>query len=959
MIRPVVDLPGAEVVARLGRGVIVGPGAPAPEPWSAAERVAVDDSVLADPASVIETLHRHWSQRIPVVVELQCAADELRAPEIEGARAPFELSPRFEFGRERLYFLTRANNYDDRVGRMVWGPAVEAQRLGAVPAAGSDVVLADGTPAWCDGGPRTGAPSVPDDHVLVHRNNLEQRVLTPDRSVTSSAELAADQLAAVVHDAGAARVIAPAGSGKTRVLTERFRLLVDRGWSPGSITAVAYNVRAKDTMRDRLADMPERARRRVRTLHALGNDVLGRGGGDTALIDEWEMRRRIEALVPVKPRANTDMYAPYLEALSEVRLGLVDPNAVEARRDDVAGFGAMFEEYRDKLHADRVIDHDEQIYGAIEVLLRMPDVRGAFQREARHLLVDEFQDLTPAQLLLLRLVAAPAYDVFGVGDDDQVIYGYAGADPEFLINYDRYFPGGTHHALATNYRCPEPVVTATRNLLSYNRRRIDKEIVAAKSAGDSDARTDAQTNALSIVSADPERVAGAAVERVTAWLEAGAQPHEIAVLSRVNSVLLPAQLLLGEAGVPSWTPVSVAVLNRTGTRSALAYLRLALAAGNNTGFHGADLALAARRPSRSLRREVLQRLERKRAWTMGQLRREPDALTGTAAAKFDAFCDDLEALGQAFDGGATTARLLTLIRDDVGLGAALATLDLSGKAPDASHRDDLNALISVATFEPAPASFEPWLRDRLRAPNERAGTDGVALSTVHRVKGMEWPYVVVFGAHDGLMPHALADDVEEERRIFHVAITRGDTAVQVIADATARRPFLDELLEPAPVRPERGRTAAAVVQAPPNRAKNTIDAELGLDVEFAGSSGSLVELRVDGAVLEEPSGTRVVIPYGERVELDGRRAQLVRGRSAEVTHASPALVEALKAWRKQRAASDRVPAYIVLSDAHLEGIADRRPESLADLANCTGIGPTKLERYGDEIIAVIADSPAD
>src|SRR4029077_3712678 len=85
-----------------------------------------------------------------------------------------------------------------------------------------------------------------------------------------------------------------------------------------------------------------------------------------------------------------------------------------------------------------------------------------------HLLVDEFQDLTPAQLLLLRLVAAPAYDVFGVGDDDQVIYGYAGAEPEFLINYDRYFPGGTHHALATNYRCPGPVVAVTRNLLSYN-----------------------------------------------------------------------------------------------------------------------------------------------------------------------------------------------------------------------------------------------------------------------------------------------------------------------------------------------------------------------------------------------------------------------------------------------------------------------------------------------------------
>jgi len=947
-----VDLAEPGVITRLGRGVIVGAAAPAPEHWAGADRVVIDDDVLRDPAAALGALHHHWSARLPVVVELQCSADELRAPEAEHERPPYALSPQFEFTRERLYFLVRANNYDDRVGRMAWGPTREAQRLGAAPCDAADVQLADGTPAWCDGGPRAGATPVPDGHVLIHRNSLEQRHLDPDRAVTAHAELAADQLAAVVHDTGAARVIAPAGSGKTRVLTERFRLLIDRGWNAGSITAVAYNVRAKDTMQTRLADMPDAARRRVRTLHALGNDVLRRAGGNTALIDEWEMRRRIEALVPVKPRANTDMYAPYLEALSEVRLGLVDPNTVEAQRDDVAGFGAMFDEYRDKLHADHAIDHDEQIYGAIEALLRAPDLRREFQREARHLLVDEFQDLTPAQLLLLRLVAAPAYDVFGVGDDDQVIYGYAGADPEFLINYDRYFPGGTHHALATNYRCPAPVVVATRNLLSYNRRRIDKEIVAAK------VETGSDDERLSIATAPPERVARAAVDRVSAWLESGARPTDIAVLSRVNSVLLPAQLLLGEAGVPCWTPVSVAVLNRTGTRTALAYLRLALAAGNDTGFHGADLALAARRPSRSLRREVLQRLERKRQWRMPQLRRESDGLNASAADKFAAFCDDLEALGRAFDRGATTDQLLTRVRDEIGLGAALATLDLSGKSPDASHRDDLNALIAVATNEPDPAAFEPWLRTRLRAANEPARDDGVAVSTVHRVKGMEWPFVVVLGAHDGLMPHALADDIEEERRIFHVAITRADTAVHVVADVTAPRPFLDELHEPAPPEPVRpARAEVAAPQATPGRGRNTLTAELGMVVTFAGSSGPIVELRTDAAVIADGNGARVVIPYGERVERDGRRAQLTRGRSGDITHAEPELVDALKAWRKQRAAADRVPAYIVLSDAHLEGIADRRPESLADLARCTGIGPTKLERYGDEIVAVIADAP--
>jgi DNA helicase-2/ATP-dependent DNA helicase PcrA len=650
---------------------------------------------------------------------------------------------------------------------------------------------------------------------------------------------------------------------------------------------VAYNVRAKDTMRERLSDLDERAQRRVRTLHALGNDVLRRAGGRPELVDGWEMRRRIEALVAVKPRANTDVYAPYLEALGEARLGLVDPNVVEARRDDVDGFAAMFDEYRDKLRADRVIDHDEQIYGAIEALVGAPEVRRAFQRETRHLLVDEFQDLTPAQLLLLRLVAAPGYDVFGVGDDDQVIYGYAGADPEFLINYDRYFPGGTHYALATNYRCPPTIVACTRNLLSYNRRRIDKQIAAPDGGRGGD-------DALSVRTTAPEALAPAAAERIRAWIEAGAQPDDVAVLSRVSSALLPVQLLLGEAGVPCWTPVSVAVLNRTGTRTALAYLRLGFAAAAEAGFAGADLATAARRPSRSLRREVLQRLERRRQWRLAQLRREADGMTGTAAAKFDMFCDELDGLGRAVAGGATTGELLRRVRDEIGLGAALATLDLSGKSPDASHRDDLNALIAVAAFEPDPAAFEPWLRSRLRPVDSAPAAGGVAVSTVHRVKGMEWPYVVVLGAHDGLMPHALADDVEEERRVFHVAITRADTAVHIVADATARTPFLDELHESAPP--------------------------------------SLVPAAVP--------------PAPRRVPIE----------TVGATSAPPALVDALKAWRRQRATSDRVPAYIVLSDAHLEGIASRRPTSLGELARCAGIGPTKLERYGDEIVAVIADT---
>ena len=253
----VTALPDPEVAGRLGRGVIVAADAPAPEPWTGAPRILIDDATLHAPVDACDALHAHWSRREPVVVELRCDANELRRPDSENA-PPYTLSPRFEFAKERLYFLARANNYDNRDGRMVWGAGVEAQRLGATEHAAADVALLDGRPAWCDGGPRAHSLQLPDGHTLVHRNTIEQGLLTPDRDATTTAELAADQLDAVMHDAGAARVIAPAGSGKTRVLTERLRLLVARNWTPQSITAVAYNVRAKDTM-------PRPARRPART----------------------------------------------------------------------------------------------------------------------------------------------------------------------------------------------------------------------------------------------------------------------------------------------------------------------------------------------------------------------------------------------------------------------------------------------------------------------------------------------------------------------------------------------------------------------------------------------------------------------------------------------------------------------------------------------------------------------
>jgi DNA helicase II / ATP-dependent DNA helicase PcrA len=193
------------------------------------------------------------------------------------------------------------------------------------------------------------------------------------------------------------------------------------------------------------------------------------------VIQERDVRALLERHVRTARIPNQDPLAPYLEALAEVRLALRDPVEVEAVRGDVDGFAELFDRYRQELASRGLVDFDEQIYRAIELLLTRPDLRQQAQRLGTHLLVDEFQDLTPAFLQLVRLVAGPTMQVFAVGDDDQTIYSYAGATPAYLVDFDRWFPGAAHHALEVNYRCPPAAVRGAVTLLSHNRTRVSQD----------------------------------------------------------------------------------------------------------------------------------------------------------------------------------------------------------------------------------------------------------------------------------------------------------------------------------------------------------------------------------------------------------------------------------------------------------------------------------------------------
>ncbi len=263
----------------LGRGVVVLPGTAPPEPWKECPRVLVEHETLADPVAALDTLHRAWFERQPIVVELAVDPKALRDPEVSH-RPVYDLTPRFEFPRDRLQFLVWANTYDARSGDPIWWHGRKAARNfsddGVTEGGPADIVLRDGTPLHVDGGP-FAAPPLPSAIGVVHRWNTEAGSLSAVTNRARGSDLASDQRAAVGHSAGGARVIAPAGSGKTRVLTERLRHTIeDRGAHPATVTALAFNTKAAEEMRVRSGTLVTARGPYIRTLNSVGNLDLQR-----------------------------------------------------------------------------------------------------------------------------------------------------------------------------------------------------------------------------------------------------------------------------------------------------------------------------------------------------------------------------------------------------------------------------------------------------------------------------------------------------------------------------------------------------------------------------------------------------------------------------------------------------------------------------------------------------------
>jgi DNA helicase-2/ATP-dependent DNA helicase PcrA len=958
----------------LGRSVLIEFGADVPLPWSRCDRISLTPESIVE-SSTLEVVRHAFLTRTPLVVEIH---PDLRKPEPGQNLSDFwEIEANFDFVAEATWRLATLNAVDARVPTEPrWLHTEKALTLGASPPPGGsfDIALPDGTLAWCDGGPLhlwESGDSRLDGGAVVPRAVLAKGRLQPIAPGPVEADLAEDQLRAVADPSVRARIIAPAGSGKTRVLTERARHLVRSGVPTESMLMVAYNRRAGDEMRERTRDL---AGLEILTFNALALAIVNgtRGFLDRRdrrqVQDTFAVRGIIPKLVDFPRKTNTDPVAAWIGALTLTRLGLTAAEDVEvAFGGDVDGFAEFFPRYRQHLADNGLADHDEIVLLAVEALLREPRVRFAAERKAEVLLVDEFQDLSPAHMLLLRLLAGPALSIFAVGDDDQTLYGFNGASPEWLVEFGEHVPDAVHHALEVNYRCPAPVITAASKLVSHNTERVVKEIRPGP-------KNVADPESLTIVRAqDQTRVV---IDRVNDLLASGAAPADIVVLSRVNLGLLPPFVALEDAGVPVTARDVGDLLCGSGISAALAWLRLGT---RPTSMTAADITLATRRPSRGIHPKIVDWMGRQKSLTdFDELLKK---LENPAADKVGDFVRDLRRLVREVDTG-TTWSAIEFICKAVGLDRALATLDVSRYGRNTSaNSDGIRSLMALARRHSDPKTFERWLRETLAKVQD---PEGVLLATVHKVKGQEWPHVIVYDVSDEVFPHRLSQDIEEERRVLHVAITRCQRSLTLTADVNAPSFFLTEMTvqrEPTRDVPERTSMVRGSPERPlkesamrPKRSQggpprtgtrsrtpSPVEAAVGLHFRWSGYD--CVASAVNEVGVQVSFGTtHLTVSFGSMVQIRGDYKTLVdRVDEARVavgpsnSELLPELREALRMWRLEQAQSDEVPAFVVFNNRTLDELSRVRPRTMRDLLGVEGIGPMRADRYGDQILAVIEE----
>ncbi len=602
-------------------------------------------------------------------------------------------------------------------------------------------------------------------------------VVSPDRYLEGLNDA---QREAVLQTEGPLLVVAGAGSGKTRVLTHRVaHLIAACGVKPNEILAITFTNKAAGEMRTRLEGLLGGVARAIwiLTFHAACGRILRREAerlgyrSNFTIYDQADQVRLTKACLEELERDPKRFVPRGIHAqISNAKNHLVGPDEYMAR---VSSFydqtvAEVYQLYQRRLHGSNAVDFDDLLMLTVEILERFPDAATKWRKAFRYVLVDEYQDTNHAQYRLLQLLAAEHKNICAVGDPDQSIYAFRGADIRNVLEFERDFPGARTIALEQNYRSTNTILRAANGVIANNRERKEKNLWSDLGDGD-------PVRVLEVE--DEHAEARFVAAEVAQRIEEGFSGREIAVFYRTNAQSRVLEDVLVRQGVPYQVIGGPRFYERAEIKDAVAYLQVI-----DNPADAVSLLRIANRPRRGVGSTTLTRLQ---LWAEANGTALYEALghaeaAGVGGASLRAV-NALQTLLQSLQAQSQELSVAELVQRVLEQSGYLESLEAERTIEARGRIENLQELVGVAQ-EYAEQAEEPSLSEFLQQISLFSDQDTireeqslVTLMTLHNAKGLEFGAVFMIGMEEGIFPHARSVEeqgIEEERRLAYVGMTR-------------------------------------------------------------------------------------------------------------------------------------------------------------------------------------------
>ncbi len=588
------------------------------------------------------------------------------------------------------------------------------------------------------------------------------------------------QYRAITHGAGAMLVLAGPGSGKTFVVTQRIKYLIEQHHvKPEDILVITFTKAAAEEMQERFAKLSAEKCNPVcfGTFHSVFFQILRHTYRFTAqnIIRENDKYRLLSQIIRELPDEilgqaqldySTETLQNLLSEISTVKNNGVTPQEVRSATVPQAVFERIFQMYKQEMNRNKLIDFDDMVLLCRNLLAERPDTLKLWQQRFQYILVDEFQDICPLQYEVVRMLAKPQDNLFIVGDDDQSIYGFRGSKPEIMLNFTKEYPKAEQVLLDVNYRSRQGIVDTAARLIAHNKMRFDKAVRAQNRQNDG-----VKIYSFQSKSKQAESIA-LLIKQYIALPDT--KYSDIAILYRTNNHTIYTADRLMREGIPfTMKEKPKNIYESPVAKDIIAYMRYALYEANQE-----DFLRIMNKPVRYIKRSTVPR----GVFKMRELIDNNHA-TGYVVQNILEFYDELH-----FIKSLNPFSAVNFIRKGVGNGTgydAYLKKQAAEKGKDVSEEfEELEELMRLSReFE----TIELWLEHienydailyeiaqqekRLKKMN----TDAVSMVTMHASKGLEWDVVILPDVNEGVIPHkkAVTDaELEEERRMFYVAMTR-------------------------------------------------------------------------------------------------------------------------------------------------------------------------------------------